>query len=100
MQKNDWLSALVPSNMPHIMSDGLTSLCIHPSWQQSQTSERLSPYLVGTYKAGSLGSIPSTNVLIKGFGIIKHIILRREKNEKQRLVENTCSFKSHTRVMD
>jgi hypothetical protein len=47
----------------------------HPSRNATHESYDL----VVTYKGGTLGDIPATNVLIKGWGLIKHRILEKEQ---------------------
>jgi hypothetical protein len=73
----------------------------NPTWTQSQTNEciELNGSVI-TYKVGTLGDIPSTDVLIKGTGHPKHFQLTREKNGNMIFVENPCSVKGHASVMD
>jgi hypothetical protein len=63
-------------------------LTLHPTWKQSQSNERIESALVITYKAGTLGDVPSTEVLIKDRSIHKHPILTGGNNGKHDLVKS------------
>jgi hypothetical protein len=70
-----WLSALVPSNAKHHdwSIDSASKLETEPNeWTLESYA------LVVTYEGGTTGDDPVTNVLIKGWGSIKHTSLEKE----------------------
>jgi hypothetical protein len=77
------MSECIESNqMPWCLTSGM-DLTLKPTWKQSQNSEHIGlncmPWSI-TYKAGTTGDIPPTEVLIKGRGISKHIRLKQEED--------------------